>query len=270
MKSKITIVSGYWIIKNKHSHGKYENWFKNTLQINCPYIFFGDDQSLEIIKKIRNENYPTIYIKLELTEFYTARFYNDFCVDSYHCPSKELNMIWNEKIFLVQKAKELNPFDSEFFIWADAGICTFRDVPPSDELLETSAFIDILPKDKLIFTSSETEFFSIYIGIYNYHFVSGTSFMIHKDFIDRYTKYYKKILEKYLIKKDNLYTDQVIHTIIYNAKKQYFHKIGHGYGELFNILYRCIYKDDFERILSGISPIKRCNSFDQIEGDDIY
>ena len=43
-----------------------------------------------------------------------------------HCPSIELNLIWNEKIFFIEKAKNINPFNSEYFMWVDAGICTFR------------------------------------------------------------------------------------------------------------------------------------------------
>ena len=38
----ITIVSGYWPVKNKYSHDKYNDWFNNSLQINQRYIFFCD------------------------------------------------------------------------------------------------------------------------------------------------------------------------------------------------------------------------------------
>jgi len=43
-KFKLTCVSGYWKIKNKHENN-YDNWFKNTLKINCPYVFL-------VIKKV--------------------------------------------------------------------------------------------------------------------------------------------------------------------------------------------------------------------------
>ena len=39
--SKLTCVSGYWEIKNKHGDA-FKKWFENTLKINCPYVFFGD------------------------------------------------------------------------------------------------------------------------------------------------------------------------------------------------------------------------------------
>jgi hypothetical protein len=41
MSAPLTAVSGYWSVKNKHD-SKYLEWFKNTLQIRCPYVFFGN------------------------------------------------------------------------------------------------------------------------------------------------------------------------------------------------------------------------------------
>ena len=37
-----------------------------------------------------------------------------------HCPSIELNLIWNEKIFMIQRALKINPFSSDFFMRIDA------------------------------------------------------------------------------------------------------------------------------------------------------
>ncbi len=42
--------------------------------------------------------------------------------DSTHCPSVELNLIWNEKIFMLQKAYKLNIYNSDYFMWIDVGI----------------------------------------------------------------------------------------------------------------------------------------------------
>ena len=73
---------------------------------------------------------------------------------STHCPSVELNLIWNEKIFLIQRALELNIFESDYFIWIDAGISIFRDItPPSYSFPNINKLIN-LPKDKFIYSSS--------------------------------------------------------------------------------------------------------------------
>ena len=59
-KYGLTCVSGYWNTKNKHGD-KFNSWFQNTLKINCPYVFFSDKETIEIIKKYR-QNLPTFYI----------------------------------------------------------------------------------------------------------------------------------------------------------------------------------------------------------------
>ena len=71
-ESTLTCVSGYWEIKNKHGD-KFNNWFHNTLQINCPYVFFGDKETIEMIKKYRGD-LPTHYIECNIDDFYTYRY----------------------------------------------------------------------------------------------------------------------------------------------------------------------------------------------------
>ena len=41
MNAKLTCVTGYWKVKNKHSN-KYLDWFKTTLKINAPYIVVNE------------------------------------------------------------------------------------------------------------------------------------------------------------------------------------------------------------------------------------
>ena len=33
-------------------------------------------------------------------------------------------------MFMMQKGNEINPFNSDWFIWVDAGICNYRTNPP--------------------------------------------------------------------------------------------------------------------------------------------
>lgn len=71
-----------------------------------------------------------------------------------HCPSVELNLIWNEKIFMIQKACKINPFNSEWFKWIDAGICTYRDNSPPNIPFPNVNKLNKLPIDKFIYSSS--------------------------------------------------------------------------------------------------------------------
>lgn len=72
MKSNLTCVSGYWKIRNKHGNS-FDNWFHRTLKINCPYVFFADLDTIQLIKKYRGD-LPTHYITCKITDFVTYRF----------------------------------------------------------------------------------------------------------------------------------------------------------------------------------------------------
>jgi hypothetical protein len=236
---KMTIVTGYWTgFRNKYSDissNKYLDWFKNTLNINCPYIFFGNDNSISILKKYRNKNYLSCYVNFDIDQFDTYKFIDDINIDSKHCPCKELGLIWNEKINLMCKAVEMNPYDSDWFMWCDAGICTYRDIHPDTTFFPNETKLNKLKINCINVTTSDKKYFDkSQIGKY-YHYISGT-FIMHRKFINKYNILYNKYLEKYIKKKDNIYTDQVIHTLIYNDYPDMFNIVEHGYGQILNVL----------------------------------
>lgn len=230
----LTCVSGYWKVKNKHGD-KFNNWFHNTVQIKCPYVFFGDKETIEMIKKYRGD-LPTHYIECKIDDFYTYRYRDKMITHPRHCPSVELNLIWNEKVFLIQKAAKLNPFSSSHFMWVDAGICTYRDNPPPKTQFPNLDKLNKLPKDKFIFTSSTGYYNDSMIHKNNYyHYISGT-YLLHHSIIDNFVEIYKKYLDK-LINKDNIWTDQVILTHIYKDNKDLFYRLSNGYGVIIPLLY---------------------------------
>ena len=85
-----------------------------------PLCFFADKETIEIIKKYRRE-LPTHYVEYKLQDFYTDKFKDKMITHPIHCPSIELNLIWNEKT----KNININPLNSDFFRCIDASICTF-------------------------------------------------------------------------------------------------------------------------------------------------
>jgi hypothetical protein len=236
-RSDLTCVTCYFPTKNKHGN-KFNEWFKNTLAIKCPYVFFVNKESVELVKKYRGY-LPTLYIETELEEFFTYKYKDKILTDEIHCPSVELNLIWNEKIFMMQRAKELNPFKSAWFKWIDAGICTYRDVPPPRCLFPRNlSILHTLPKDKFIFSSTTPEFHPGLVKRTSYyHHVSAGSFLIHGNIIDEFTEVYKKYLEK-LVDKNNIWTEQVLLTHILNDFPDKFHKLCYGYGEIVKYLFK--------------------------------
>jgi hypothetical protein len=236
MNFKLTCVSGYWKIKNKHGN-KFNDWFKNTLKINCPYVFFGDKESIEIIKKYRNE-LPTYYIELNIEDFITYKYKDNMITNERHCPSIELNLIWNEKIFMIQRALKINPYSSDFFMWIDAGICTFRDKKPPSTPFPNINKLNKLPQDKFIYCSTHNFVYNnnFQKGKYHlYHHVSAGIFILHKNIIDKFVTLYNQYLK--LIDNNDIWTEQVILTHIYKNNKNLFYKLTDGYGSICNNLF---------------------------------
>jgi hypothetical protein len=226
-----TCVSGYWQIKNKHGN-QFNDWFKNSLKINCPYVFFGDKESIELVKNYRGE-LSTYYIELNIEEFMTYKYKDNMITNEVDCPSIELNLIWNEKIFMINRALEINPFSSEFFMWIDAGICIYRDKSPPSISFPNMNKLNNLPKDKFIYSSSQN---TIYNSdkfkkgqYYLHHHVSGT-YILHKNIIPKCVTLYSKYLK--LIDKDDIFTDQVILTLMYIDNPDLFYKYCDGYGSM--------------------------------------
>jgi len=233
-KYNMTCVSGFWRVNNKHGN-QYMNWFQNSLKINCPYVFFSDKETIEIIKKYR-QNLPTFYVECNIQDFFTYKYKDKMITHPIHCPSVELNLIWNEKIFLIKKALELNPFFTDFFCWVDAGICTYRNILPPKIPFPNIDKLNKLPKDKFIYSSSNPY---IEMNVTNnnyYHNISATAFILHKNIINDFANIYEKYLDK-LIDKNNIWTEQVILTHIYKDYKDIFYELCSGYGEIFPVLY---------------------------------
>jgi len=230
----MTCVSGYWLVKNKHTGNSYSNWFKNSLAINCPYVFFGNKESIALIKQFRGE-LPTYYIEYEIENFETYKYKDRMAIHDRHCPSVELNLIWNEKIFMIQKASIVNPFNSSYFSWVDAGHCSYRNsAPPNKPFPDLNKLVK-LPQNKFIYTSSDSPYFKPPKLDEYYHYISGT-YCLHISIINRFSSLYITYLDK-LLNKGGIYTDQVILTYIYNDYPDIFHNLGHGYGEIVPLLY---------------------------------
>ena len=229
-----TCVSAYFPVKNKHNN-KYLEWFKNTLIIECPYVFFTNKDTIDVIKQYRGD-LPTHYIICELSDFQTYRYKDRMITHPTHCPSIEVNLIWNEKLFMVKHASKLNPFNSEWFIWVDAGINVFRTTPPPMRQFPNPALMNTLPKDKFIYSSSNPYSNKKVSRTSYYHHISGT-YVLHKTIIDTVVETYRKYLEE-LIDKHNIWTDQVILTHIYKDHPDLFYKLCDGYGEIIRYLFR--------------------------------
>ena len=232
----LTCVSCYYPVKNKYGNA-YGEWFKNSLDIDCSYVFFSTKPGIEYIKPFR-KHHPTYYIELNIEDFVTYKYKDRMKIDDYHCPSIELNLIWNEKLFMIKKVYELNPFNTEWFKWIDAGICIYRNIRPPHKPFPNATILNGLPKDMFIYSSSNTfdpEMDEI-TATNNYHHVCGTSYLLNKQIINDFTELYEKYMNT-LVDTNNIWTDQVLLTHIFKNNTKLFYKLADGYGELTRVLF---------------------------------
>lgn len=123
-KSDITIVTGYFTIPSKFSNEKYQEWIKNFLSLNCNMIIFTDSNNYDKINEMRNDKNTKI-IKIDLFQFETWKYFDywKYCksIDREEYHTIELYLIWAEKTFFLEKAIQLDPFQSKLFFWSDMG-----------------------------------------------------------------------------------------------------------------------------------------------------
>jgi len=123
----VTIVSCYYKVKSKHSHEKYHEWICNFLHnLKNNIIIFTSEDLIEYLKEIGKHNPRMIIIKKNFHEIEIFKNYNiwdkQFNIDPQkNIRTKECYIIWNSKMNFVKEAIEINPFNSDKFVWTDIG-----------------------------------------------------------------------------------------------------------------------------------------------------
>ena len=239
--SNFTCVSGFWSVNNKHGN-KFNDWFKNTLAINCPYVFFTSNDTSNDIKKYRKQ-YPTYFIEKNITDFKTYKLNININnkIDSIHVPSKELGLIWLEKMNLVMEASTINPYKSEWFCWIDSGICIYRDKTPPSSPFPNPKKMNLLSKTQINYSTSENISNDDLNKIKEWqyiHNIAGTAFILHISLIKNIYDLFYKYLNKCTNETNEFicFSDQCIWTRIYADYPKLFNKIGNGYGNIINEL----------------------------------
>ena len=101
--NNITIVTGFFEGKAKHTHDTYENCMNNFLKLNEYMVIFTDIHNFEYINSRRNTS-NTLIIVTSIDKFEVAKYmdYWKYCHSiDLEKHSIELYMIWNEKTYLV-------------------------------------------------------------------------------------------------------------------------------------------------------------------------
>lgn len=152
----ITFVSSFYQIKSKFPIETYIQWASNfiTETMNFNLVLFTDKKSYLYIENLFKDNSKIKVIVKELEEFnlYSLK---DKWIENHsknyllNHTSWELNMLWNEKVFMVYDTMKENPFNTQWFGWCDIGY--FRDGKIGNNLWPSLIKLNSLDKDKIYY-----------------------------------------------------------------------------------------------------------------------
>jgi hypothetical protein len=224
----VTVVTGFWKVNGKHSMKHYLEWFKNTLTINSSMIFFYSDENFRcLVSKLRHE-LPTHFIRLSLSDFEGTKYLMKNWTHPEHVPSTSLGLIWIEKVVLIDKARRLNIYDTDWFAWIDAGNAYYRYQKIPSMVWPSITNIDILPLDKIIYTDID-----------NWRGFGGTAFLYHRNITSFVKLEFWKHLQvcKSTFNDWRCLSDQIIFSLMRSQFPDLFLSIGQGYGSVVPILF---------------------------------
>lgn len=119
-----TIVTCYFQMNSKHTIDKYTTWMNYMLEKQTSMVIFCDKKSYPMIYAKRKKNTKIIVTTLERFHSfkYIDTYRSNYEIDHenhYHTPY--LYLVWAEKVHFVKIALEMNPFQSDYFLWVDIG-----------------------------------------------------------------------------------------------------------------------------------------------------
>lgn len=153
----------------------YLNWFKNCLSLKCRMIIFVEEDMKSFVEENRKKSDPNLdetfikICKLEDSPYYR---YKDKMLEVMQSPQFKDGLKWKDvpeynyplynivtysKLFFMREASKINPFQSDYFLWVDAG-CMHNNFPPhyyGSEFPNTNK-LTRLTQDKIYITCRST------------------------------------------------------------------------------------------------------------------
>ena len=133
----ITLSTCWYILKSKFDIKTYLRWITNLLSIvrNFNLVIYTDHNSLKTLFHLIDFTNKKIKIILKPFDcFYTYK-YKDYWIKNHETSNLilhshidwQVNMLWNEKVFLVNETVQNKYFDTLYYGWCDIGY--FRNRP---------------------------------------------------------------------------------------------------------------------------------------------
>lgn len=236
MENKITFVSCWYTFKAKFPSETYQEWIHNMLSnVNNYYlIIYTDNDGYTFLQKYSQPNILLIIRPFE--DFFTYKYHEKWInnhKNNNQIKNKvdwQVNMLWSEKINFVKECVIRNIFKTDYFGWVDIGYFRNRPIDTSINLLNNwpnnekimklntkkihYALINnnknyLIALIKLINNKNNNGLPTIPIPE-NQISIAGGFFILHKERIDFWHKYYYSKLDRYFEYNYLIKDDQII------------------------------------------------------------
>lgn len=284
-ESDITIVTGLWDIgRTGRSFDHYIEHFRKFLKIPAKMFIYIPKELEYIVWECRSKQntHVRIFDLSDIKELYSpfwdktqqirtsSEWVNQTGEDGWltHSPqavNEWYNPIVQSKMFMLHDAKVINPFDTNYFLWLDAGITNTVYEKNFTETKFVDKLIPYLQKFLFLsypyFTNSEIHGFNI--GAMNAYTNTNVSYVCrgglfggHKDYIGAAnTLYYSILLDS--LSKGFMGTEESIFTIMSYLEPSVYRRYMLEDNGLIVKFARAVLEDtvQFEEIVGGISDI---------------
>ena len=131
--SQVTVVSCYYPLPEaKHTREEYTQWIYQFLRfVDSPIVIFSEGEAADMLQKMRDSVNLSDKFLLIRRPFQSLKFsgpewdakWTEQLEKSNFRKLHNINLykIWANKSFFVQEVIEYNPFNTEKFVWCDAG-----------------------------------------------------------------------------------------------------------------------------------------------------
>jgi hypothetical protein len=158
---------------------RYQEYFKHSLQINAPYVFYTDENDegvLPILKTLRNESFDTKWTHHSLKDFRLARYAETVTPQE---------MVWMEKVQMMYTTyKRFN--DATWYAWIDSGINAYRAFTPPATRWPQRNLTQRWP-NKFVYQS-----FPEFRGKFP---IAATAFLVHRDVMEEFVATFYRLIE---------------------------------------------------------------------------
>lgn len=242
-KNLITFSTSWYILRSKFDNRTYLQWITNLLSVvnNFYLVIYTDAESFKQLSPLTDFSNNKIKIVIKpFEDFYTYR-YKDFWIKNHETSNLnlhvhtdwKLNMLWNEKVFLVNETIKNKYFNTLYYGWCDIGYFRNRknDLhtiylstwPNNQKLLSipfnnnsihygcvqnnTITYVKLSNNIKTHYTNKETSQPSIQFDEICF---AGGFFILRPELIDIYTRLYDEKLMYYFMNNFIVKDDQMI------------------------------------------------------------